>query len=155
MTKKKTNDNTIINNKKASHDYFLEKFFEAGIVLEGWEVKSLRAGKIQIKESYILVKNQELFLFGAYITPLTSVSTHINPDQTRTRKLLLNKKEIYQLISAVEKEGYTIAPCALYWKKSRVKIKIAIAKGKKDFDKRASEKEKDWQKQKARLMKAR
>ena len=155
MSKKKpAHDNNIITNKKAFHDYFLEEHFEAGISLEGWEVKALRAGRIQVKESHILVKDGEVFLFGAYITPLPSASTHVFPDPSRTRKLLLHRHEISKLIGAVERDGYTIAPVNLYWKNGYVKVNIAIAKGKKEFDKRAVKKDRDWQRQKARVMKA-
>ncbi|WP_072282077.1 SsrA-binding protein SmpB [Rappaport israeli] len=154
MSKKKpAHDNNIITNRKAFHDYFLEDHYEAGIALEGWEVKALRAGRVQIKESYILIKDGELFLFGAYITPLASASTHIIADPARTRKLLLHRYEINRLIGAVEREGYTLAPINLYWKNGRVKINLAVAKGKKSYDKRASKKERDWQRQKSRVMK--
>ena len=142
MSKKsKEQDNNIITNRKAFHDYFLEEHFEAGIALEGWEVKALRAGRIQIKESHILVKSGEVFLFGAYITPLPSASTHVIADPSRTRKLLLHRN------------GYTLVPVNLYWKNGYVKVNLAIAKGKKAFDKRASEKDRDWARQKERLMK--
>lgn len=154
MSKKKQFENNIITNKKAFHDFFLEEHFEAGIALEGWEVKSLRAGKVQLKESYVLLKNGEVYLFGAYITPLSSASTHVFADPARTRKLLLHKHEIAKLIGAVEREGYTLAPINLYWKNGRVKLNLAIAKGKKAYDKRATEKDRDWQKQKSRMMKA-
>ncbi len=154
MSKKKpSHDNNIITNRKAFHDYFLEDHYEAGIALEGWEVKALRAGRIQIKESYILIKNGEIFLFGAYITPLPSASTHVLADPSRTRKLLLHRQEISRLVGAVEREGYTLAPINLYWKNGRIKLDIAIAKGKKDYDKRAARKDRDWQRQKAHVMK--
>lgn len=151
--KKKAPDNQIINNKKAFHDYFLEEHFEAGIALEGWEVKSLRAGRVQIKESHILVKNQEIFLFGALITPLPSASTHVFPDPQRTRKLLLHRHQIYKLMGAVERDGYTIMPISLYWKNGFVKVDIALARGKKAFDKRQSKRDHDWNLQKSRIMK--
>lgn len=151
--KKKTPSNTIAQNKKARHDYTLETEFEAGLVLQGWEVKSLRAGKAQIRDSYVLLKNGEAFLFGALFTPLLSASTHIVPEQQRSRKLLLHSYELSRLIGAVERKGYTIVPLSLYWKKSRVKCKIALAKGKQQFDKRASEKERDWNREKARIAK--
>jgi len=153
--KNKTPSNTIAQNKKARHDYSLESEYEAGLVLEGWEVKSIRAGKAQINEAYIQLKNGEAFLYGAVITPLLSASTHINPAQQRSRKLLLHSYELSRLIGAVERKGYTIVPLALYWKKSRVKCKIALAKGKQQYDKRASEKEKDWNRDKARIAKMR
>jgi len=155
MSKKKTKtpSNIIAQNKKARHDYALESEYEAGLVLEGWEVKSLRAGKAQIKESYVLLKNGEAFLFGAVITPLLSASTHIVPDQQRSRKLLLHDYELSRLIGAVERKGYSIIPLSLYWKGSRVKCKIALAKGKHMYDKRATEKERDWNREKARIAK--
>ncbi|MCU7836657.1 MAG: SsrA-binding protein SmpB [gamma proteobacterium symbiont of Taylorina sp.] len=151
--KKKAPSNTIATNKKARHDYHLENEFEAGLVLEGWEVKSIRAGKAQIRDAYILLKNGEAFLFGAIISPLLSASTHIHPEQQRSRKLLLHAYELSRLIGAVERKGYTIVPLSLYWKKSHVKCKIALAKGKQQFDKRASEKERDWNREKARIAK--
>jgi len=151
--KPKISDNTIAINKKARHDYFIEKDFEAGMVLEGWEVKSLRAGKIQIRDSHVIIKNGEAFLLGALITPLPTASTHINPDPTRTRKLLLHRGELSTLIGAVERKGYTIVPLSMYWIRGRAKIKIGLAKGKQKHDKRASEKERDWQREKQRMMK--
>jgi len=151
--KKKAPSNTIAQNKKARHDYLLETEFEAGLVLEGWEVKSLRAGKAQIKDSYVLLKNGEAFLFGAVISPLLCASTHVVPDQQRSRKLLLHSHELSRLVGAVERKGYSIIPLSLYWKKSRVKCKIALAKGKHQYDKRASEKERDWNREKARIAK--
>lgn len=151
--KKQTPDNNIITNRKAFHDYFLEEHFEAGISLQGWEVKALRAKRIQIKESHVLVKDGEIFLFGAYINPLPAASTHVIADPSRTRKLLLHRHEISKLIGAVERDGYTLAPVNLYWKNGRVKLNIAIAKGKKAFDKRAVKKDRDWQRQKARVLK--
>ncbi len=151
--KKGTNSSTIVLNKKARHDYILEDRFEAGLALEGWEVKSLRAGKIQIKDSYILVKNGEAFLLGAVITPLPTASTHIQPDSQRTRKLLLHREELNRLIGAVERKGYAVVPTAMYWKKGRAKLEIALAKGKKAHDKRAASKERDWEREKGRIMK--
>ncbi len=152
--KKKTdNSSTIALNKKAKFDYHLEERIEAGIALEGWEVKSLRAGRVQIKESYVIIRHGELFLFGAHISPLISASTHVNPDPTRLRKLLLNRKEISHLIGSVERKGYTIVPVALYWKKGRAKLEIALAKGKQMHDKRASIKDREWKRDKERLMK--
>lgn len=150
---KKSEDKIIASNKKARHDYLLETQFEAGLVLEGWEVKSIREGHVQLKESYILLKRGEAFLIGAHITPLKTASTHIEPDPLRSRKLLLNRKEINKLIFAREREGYTIVPIDLHWFKNRVKIQIAIAKGKKQQDKRASLKERDWNREKHRLLK--
>jgi len=155
MTKQKASGNTIVLNKKARHDFFIEEKFEAGIALEGWEVKSLRAGKIQIRDSYILLKDAEAYLFGALITPLPTASTHINPDPQRTRKLLLHRREINTLIGAVERKGYTVVPTAMYWKQGKAKIEIGMAKGKHEFDKRRTEKERDWQREKQRLLKIR
>lgn len=151
--KKPDNSNTIALNKKAKFDYHLEERIEAGIVLEGWEVKSMRAGRVQIKESYVIIRNGELFLFGAHISPLISASTHINPDPTRLRKLLLNRKEISHLIGSVDRKGYTLVPVALYWKRGRAKLEIALAKGKQQHDKRASIKDREWKRDKERLMK--
>ena len=150
--KPKTNT-TIATHRKAHHEYFIEDRVEAGIVLEGWEVKSLRAGRVQLDHSYVLLKQGEAWLFGALITPLSTASTHINPDSQRSRKLLLKLREINKLIGSVERRGYTIVPLSLYWKNNRVKIEIGIAKGKKLHDKRATEKERDWQRQKQRLIK--
>lgn len=151
--KKGSPGNTIALNKKAKFDYHLEERYEAGMVLEGWEVKSMREGRAQLKESYVIIRNGELFLFGAHISPLLSASTHIHPDPTRMRKLLLNRREISHLIGAVEREGYTLVPVALYWKRGRAKLEIALAKGKKQHDKRASIKEREWKRDKERLMK--
>ena len=157
MTKKKgkTPENTIARNKKARFEYSIEDKFEAGLVLEGWEVKSLRAGKVQINESYILLKDREAFLFGALITPLPTASTHIRPDPQRNRKLLLNRAEINRLTSAVERQGYTVIPLTMYWKNGRAKLAIGVAKGKKTHDKRRTERDRDWQLQKERLLKQR
>ena len=143
---------TIALNKKARHDYSIDERFEAGISLEGWEVKSLRAGKVQIVESYILLKNDEAYLFGALITPLPTASTHISPDPQRSRKLLLHRAELNRLIGAVERKGFALVPTALYWKNGKVKLELGIARGKKAHDKRETEKDRDWQRQKARLM---
>ncbi len=144
---------TIALNRKAHHDYYFEKRFEAGVVLQGWELKSLRAGKAQIAESYVLIKKGEAFIIGSQINPLLSASTHVNPDPTRTRKLLLHKKEINSLIGLTERKGYTLIPLSIYWKEGRAKIEIALARGKKLHDKRDSEKDRDWQKEKQRLFK--
>ena len=144
---------TIALNKKSRHDYQLEERLEAGLILEGWEVKSLRAGRVQIRDSYILLKSGEAYLFGALITPLQTASTHIKPDPQRTRKLLLNRQELNKLVGAVERKGYSLIPTAMYWKKGRAKLEIALAKGKQLHDKRASEKERDWQRQKQRIIK--
>jgi SsrA-binding protein len=151
--KKPNSGSTIALNKKAKFDYRLEERLEAGIVLEGWEVKSMRAGRVQIKESYVIIRNGELYLFGAHISPLISASTHINPDPTRLRKLLLNRKEISHLIGSVDRKGYTLVPVALYWKRGRAKLEVALAKGKQQHDKRASIKDREWKRDKERLMK--
>jgi SsrA-binding protein len=151
--KKNSGGATIALNKKAGHDFFIEERFEAGIALQGWEVKSLREGRVQIKESYITLKEGEAFLFGAHIVPLSTASTHIHPDPIRTRKLLLHRGELNKLIGLVERKGYTLVPTALYWKRGLAKVEIGLAKGKKLHDKRASEKDRDWQREKARLFK--
>jgi SsrA-binding protein len=144
---------TIALNKKARHDYILEDRLEAGLALEGWEVKSLRAGKVQMVDSYVLLKDNQAWLFGCLITPLPTASTHIKPDPTRTRKLLLHRSEIDKMIGAVERKGYSLIPTALYWKKGRAKLEIALAKGKKEHDKRAALKERDWKRDKQRILK--
>ncbi|ORU92140.1 MAG: SsrA-binding protein [Cycloclasticus sp. symbiont of Poecilosclerida sp. N] len=151
--KKKTHPNHIASNKKATHDFFIERRFEAGVVLEGWEVKSIRDGRVQLKESHVSLKNGEAWLVGAHISPLLSASTHINPMQTRLRKLLLNRKELINLVTLVERKGYTIVPLSMYWVKGRVKLEIGSAKGKRLHDKRATAKNKDWQREKQRIMK--
>lgn len=152
--KKPPIDTSIALNKRARHDYFIEQSFEAGLVLEGWEVKSLRAGKVQITESYVLLKNGEAWLLGSHITPLPTASTHIHPEPTRTRKLLLHHQELNKLTGAVERKGYTLVATKMYWKKGRAKVEIALAKGKKEHDKRASIKEKDWQREKAKILRS-
>ena len=144
---------TIARNKRARYDFSIEDSFEAGMVLQGWEVKSMRAGKAQISESYVFLKNGEVWLSGCVISPLLSASTHINPDSVRIRKLLLNRSEINKLIGAVDRKGYTMVPLALYWKKGRAKLEIGLAKGKKDHDKRATSKDRDWKREKARILK--
>lgn len=144
---------TIALNRKAHHDYSFEQRFEAGLVLQGWELKSLRAGKGQISDSYVLIRKGEAFVIGSQITPLISASTHVHADPTRTRKLLLHKKEINSLIGLTERKGYTLIPLSLYWKTGRAKMEIALAKGKKEYDKRSTEKDRDWQKEKQRLFK--
>lgn len=146
---------TIALNRKAKHDFFIEERYEAGLALQGWEVKSLREGRVHLKESYIVVKGGEAWLFGAHITALSSASTHITPDPVRTRKLLLHREELNKLIGLVERKGYTVVPLALYWKKGRAKCEIALAKGKKQHDKRATSKDRDWARQQERLMKNR
>jgi SsrA-binding protein len=150
--KKSGGGKTIALNKRARHDYSIDERFEAGLVLKGWEVKSLRAGKVQIVESYILLKDNEAFLFGALITPLPTASTHISPEPQRSRKLLLHRTELNRLIGAVERKGFALVPTALYWKNSKVKLELGIARGKKAHDKRDAEKDRDWQRQKAQIM---
>lgn len=151
---KKSVSNTIVLNKKARHDFTLGDRFEAGIMLQGWEVKSLRAKKVQIRDSYVFIKKGEAWLSSTVITPLDTASTHIHPEPQRMRKLLLHRDEITKLISAVERKGYTLVATAMYWKKGRAKLEIALAKGKKEHDKRASEKDRDWQREKARVLKS-
>ena len=146
---------SIALNKRARFDYFIEEKIEAGLALQGWEVKSLRAGKAQITEGYVIVKDGEAFLIGAHVTPLRTVSTHVVADPTRTRKLLLHRRELDRLVGAVERKGYTIVPLDLYWKEGRVKLAIGLAKGKQAHDKRHSEKDRDWQREKARLLRKR
>jgi SsrA-binding protein len=157
MKKKKTGSpgNTIALNKRARHDYFIEERIEAGLALEGWEVKSLRAGRLSLAESYILIRNGEAMLFGSHISPLSSASTHLTPDPVRTRKLLLHRRELDRLIGAVERKGYTLVPLAMYWKHGRAKLEIALARGKQKHDKRDTEKARDWQREKQRLMRRR
>ena len=146
------NSGTIALNKKAKHDYFIEQRFEAGIALTGWEVKSLREGKVQLVDSYIMLKNNEAFLLGAHITPLKTASTHVIADPTRTRKLLLHARELDKLIGGVQAKGFACVPPALYWKGHLVKCEIALVRGKKDFDKRQSLKERDWDREKQRVV---
>jgi|TARA_B100000768_G_C11196638_1_gene339804 SsrA-binding protein len=145
---------SIIQNKKAFHDYFIEDKYEAGIVLEGWEIKAIRDGRANIKEAYVIIQKGEIFLLGCHITPMGSASTHINPDNIRTRKLLLNNVEIIKLIGKVERSGFTLVPLDMHYKGSFVKCEIGLAKGKKQYDKRATEKEKDWNREKNRIMRS-
>ena len=152
--KKENSSNTIVLNKKAKHDFFIEEKFEAGISLQGWEVKSLRAGKVQLRDSYVLLKDNEAFIIGCLITPLLTASTHIRPDPQRTRKLLLHRKELNQLIGSVERKGYTAVVTALYWKQGKVKAEIGLAKGKQSHDKRHALKQKDWEREKQRTLKS-
>jgi SsrA-binding protein len=147
------NSATIVINKKARFEYFIEDEYEAGLVLEGWEVKSLRAGKINLSDAHVILKHGQALLLGAQIQPLPTASVHLNPDPIRTRKLLLHQRELNQLIGSVERQGYTLIPLSLYWKNNFVKIKIALAKGKKMHDKREATKEREWQRDKSRLMK--
>ena len=144
---------SIAQNKKAFHDYFIEEKYEAGMVLEGWEVKAIRESRAQLKEAYVIIRGGELFIIGCHISPLPTASTHITPDPVRTRKLLLHAEEIAKLIVKVERAGYTIVPLDLHYKKGRIKLEIGLAKGKKQHDKRDSEKDKDWQREKQRVMK--
>ncbi len=143
---------SIAQNKKAFHDYFIEQKFEAGIALEGWEVKAIRAGRAQIKEAYVMVRDGELYLIGAHISPLLSTSTHLHPDPVRTRKLLLHAEEINRLIGSVERAGYTLVPVDLHYTRGRIKLEVGLAKGKKQHDKRAALKEKEWQREQQRLV---
>ncbi len=152
-SKKKTNSNTIALNKRAKFDYFIEEIMEAGMVLEGWEVKSLRDGRANLSESYVFIKDGEVWISGLTITPLNTVSTHVVANPTRIRKLLLHNSEIARLIGATERKGYTLVSTALYWKKNRVKCEVGLAKGKKQMDKRATIKEREWNRDKERIMK--
>ncbi|MEE4184361.1 MAG: SsrA-binding protein SmpB [Gammaproteobacteria bacterium] len=147
-------DNTIAENRKARFDFHIEDDFEAGLVLEGWEVKSLRAGRANLSESYAFVKNGEAFITGCNISPLPTASTHVKPEPTRMRKLLLHKREIDKIIGAVDRKGYTLVPLRLYWARGRAKLKLGLAKGKKQFDKRADSKDRDWKRQQERLLKS-
>jgi SsrA-binding protein len=144
---------TIALNKRARFEYSIEERFEAGIALEGWEVKALREGRVQFADSYVLLKDNEAFLFGCLINPLPTVSTHITPDPTRTRKLLLHRREIDRLVGAVDRRGYTVVPTAMYWSRGKVKVEVGMAKGKRQHDKRKTQKDRDWSRQKARIMK--
>jgi SsrA-binding protein len=153
--KKKTGNSTIALNKRARYEYFIEDRFEAGIALEGWEVKALREGRVEFADSYVLLKNNEAFLFGCQINALPTVSTHITPDLIRTRKLLLHRREIDQVTVAVERKGKTVIPTAMYWSKGKVKVEIGLASGKKQHDKRKVVKDRDWEREKGRIMKGR
>jgi len=150
----KKTDSTIALNKRARHEYHIDERYEAGIALQGWEVKSLRAGRISIVEAYAIVRNGEIFLFGASIPPLLSASTHVVAEDKRTRKLLLNRAEIDKLVGSVERKGYTLVPMAMYWKGNRVKVEIGLAKGKQDHDKRAAEKDRDFAREKQQAMRS-
>ncbi len=154
-TSRKSKDDAsdvIALNKRARHEYFIEENFEAGMALQGWEVKSMRAGKAQITEGYVIIKDGEAWLIGAHVSPLRTTSTHVVADPTRTRKLLLHRRELDRLIGAVERKGHTVVPLKLYWKNGKAKLEIGLAKGKQAHDKRATEKDRDWQRDKARLM---
>jgi len=143
----------IVDNKKAFHDYFIEDRFEAGVMLHGWEVKAIRAGRVQLKEAYVIATNGEIFLFGAHVSALQSASSHVHPEALRTRKLLLHAAEINKLIDKVEQAGFTMVPIDLHWVQGRVKCQIALAKGKKQYDKRNVEKDRDWQREHQKIMK--
>jgi len=145
---------SIADNKKAFHDYFIEEKFEAGIVLEGWEVKAIRANRIQLKEAYVVIKNGAVYLIGCHISPLLSASTHILPDPTRSRKLLLHAAEINKLIGKTERAGFTLVPLNMHFSKGRIKLEIGLAKGKKQHDKRAAEKDREWEREKQRLVRS-
>lgn len=155
MADKDEHTGTIAQNRKARHDYFIDERYEAGLALKGWEVKALRAGRLQLNEGYVLMKSDEAWLFGSHITPLNSASTHVVPDPTRTRKLLLKRREIDHLVGAVERKGYALIPLSMYWKDGRAKLEIGLARGKKQHDKRETEKSRDWQRDKARVLRAR
>jgi len=146
---------SIVDNKKAYHDYFIEEKFEAGVALLGWEVKAVRAGRAHIKEAYVVVKGGEIVVIGSHITPLISASTHVNPDATRTRKLLLHRREINRLVGLVERAGYTLVPLDFHFSKGRIKLEIGLAKGKKQYDKRATIKEREWNREQQRLLRSR
>ena len=145
---------SIVENRKAFFDYFVEERFEAGVALEGWEVKAVRAGRIQLKESYVVVRHGEIALIGAHISPLSTASTHVKPDPTRTRKLLLHRKEINMLMGRVDRAGYTLVPINMHFNKGRIKLEIGLAKGKKQHDKRAAIRDRDWNRDKQRLMRS-
>ncbi len=144
---------SILQNKKAQHDYHIEERFEAGLVLQGWEVKAIRAGRAQIKEAYVVIRGAELFIIGAHITALPEASSHVKPDPTRTRKLLLNEAEIEKLIGKVERAGYALVPLDLHYTRGRIKMDVGLAKGKKQYDKRADAKEKEWKREQQRMLK--
>jgi SsrA-binding protein len=146
---------SIAVNRKARHDYFIEERHEAGLALQGWEVKALRAGRLQLKEGYVLMKDGEAWLFGAHISPLSTTSTHVIADPTRSRKLLLHRRQIDTLLGAVERKGYALVPLSVYWKNGKAKVEIGLARGKKQHDKRADERDRDWQREKSRVMKRR
>ena len=144
---------SIVDNRKAFHDFFIEEKLEAGLALEGWEVKAIRAGRVHLKEAYVIVRGAELYLLGAHVTPLTSASTHVRPDPTRTRKLLMHAEQIAKLIGKVERAGYTLVPLDLHYSRGRIKLEVGLAKGKKQYDKRATEREREWQRERQRLIK--
>jgi SsrA-binding protein len=145
---------SIVENRKAFHDYFIEERFEAGVVLEGWEVKAIRAGRVQLKEAYVIIRGEEAFIIGMHVSALPTASTHVHPDPTRSRKLLLHASELAKLIGKVEQRGHTLVPINLHFAKGRVKLEIGLAKGKKQHDKRAAEKEREWQREQQRIMRS-
>jgi SsrA-binding protein len=153
MTKSGKQSGNIAVNKKARFEYFIEKDYEAGLQLEGWEVKSLRAGKANLTDAHVIIKYAEAFLLGAQIQPLSTTASHTHADPMRTRKLLMHRRELNQLIGSVERQGYTLIPLSLYWKGTKIKVSLALAKGKKSFDKRDTIKERDWQRSRSRIMK--
>jgi SsrA-binding protein len=155
MADKDDSADRIAVNRRARYDYFIEERFEAGVALKGWEVKALRAGRLQLQEAYVLLKDDEAWLFGAHVSPLPTTSTHVQADPTRSRKLLLHRRQIDSLIGSVERKGRTIVPLVMYWKNGRAKLEVGLARGKKEHDKRADTKERDWQREKARVMKGR
>jgi SsrA-binding protein len=155
MADKDTHEGTIALNRRARHDFFIDERYEAGLALMGWEVKALRAGRLQLAEGYVLLKDDEAWLLGCHISPLNSASTHVVADPTRTRKLLMKRREIDHLVGAVDRKGYTLVPLAMYWKGGRAKLEIGLARGKKEHDKRDSEKDRDWQREKARVLRSR
>jgi SsrA-binding protein len=155
MADKEANARTIALNRRARHDYHIDERYEAGVALMGWEVKALRAGRLQLSEGYVLMKGNEAWLLGSHIAPLNSASTHVVADPTRTRKLLLNRREIDHLTGAVERKGFALIPLAMYWKNGRAKLEIGLGRGKKEHDKRAAEKDRDWQREKSRTLRAR
>jgi SsrA-binding protein len=155
MAGKDESNGRIAENRRARHDYFIEERLEAGVALQGWEVKSLRAGRLQLAEAYVLLKDGEAWLFGAHVSPLLAASTQTKADPTRSRKLLLHRRQIDSLVGSVERKGRTIVPLAMYWKGGRAKLEIGLARGKKEHDKRADTRERDWQRERARVMKAR
>ena len=146
---------SIVENRKAFHDYFIEERFEAGLALEGWEVKAIRAGRAQLKEAYVVIKDGELMLIGAHISPLSTASTHVHADPTRTRKLLMHREEINRLVGKVERAGYTLTPLNLHYKNGRIKLEVGLAKGKKQHDKRATLREREWNREQQRLLRNR
>lgn len=155
MAEKDDTPGRIAVNRRARHDYFIEERFEAGVALQGWEVKALRAGRLQLQEAYVLLKDDEAWLLGAHVSPLPTASTHFQPDPTRSRKLLLHRRQIDSLVGAVERRGRALVPLAMYWKNGRAKLEIGLSRGKKAHDKRADSRDRDWQREKARVMKGR